>query len=75
MATTAVLEQPKNKVDLTPPQVTRLTVVEFVAEYTTRKDALIFLRNNAWTLSKEMVVGNLLSAKNMFSWKFISRLH
>jgi Uma2 family endonuclease len=39
MATTAVLEQPKNKVDPTPPQVTRLTVAEFVAEYTTRKDS------------------------------------
>ena len=39
MATTAVLEQPQNKVDLTPPQVTRLTVAEFVAEYTTCKAA------------------------------------
>jgi Uma2 family endonuclease len=39
MATTAALEQPKNKVDLTSPQVTRLTVAEFVAEYTNRKDA------------------------------------
>jgi Uma2 family endonuclease len=39
MATTAVLEQPKNKVDLIPPQATRLMVAEFVAEYTTRKDA------------------------------------
>ena len=39
MATTALLEQPTSKVSLIPHQDTRLTVAEFLAEYSTRKDA------------------------------------
>jgi Uma2 family endonuclease len=39
MATTAVLEQPNITVDLIPPQAPRLTVAEFLEEYSTRKDA------------------------------------
>jgi Uma2 family endonuclease len=39
MATTAVLEQPKNRVDSTLQQATHLTVADFLATYSNRKDA------------------------------------
>ncbi len=39
MATTAVLEQSTSAISLSPRQDTRLTVADFLAEYTNRKDA------------------------------------
>ncbi len=68
MATSAVLEQPKNTVNVTPHQDTRLTVAEFLAEYSTRKDAFKYelvngnVQKTPRTMNREQyyIVRNLL---------------
>jgi Uma2 family endonuclease len=68
MATTALLEQPTTKVSLIPNQDMRLTVAEFLAEYSTRKDAFKYelvngkVQKTLRTMNREQyyIVRNLL---------------